>query len=441
MAEAKAQTQAGLRRALGRWDLTGLAINGTIGAGILGLPGTLYAALGSWCVLAVLACGVLMGLVAACFAQAGSRFARSGGAAAYAGAAFGPFAGFCVGWLQAGNGLFSFATVANLLLTYLAPLLPGIDTGAPRVLALALMVLGLGGLVYGGVRVSALAANVLTLLKFALLLGFVALAAPALFAHGLPASPWPRAGAWAAPVTTLIFACGGLEAMVVSGGEMRRPARDLPFALALAMALVVAIYALVVLASIASVPDLGHAARPVYDGALRLGGRFAAGAVAWGAAASMAGVLFTILFAAPRVVFALAEAGHLPAPLARVDVRFRTPGNAILAVALAGFGLAAASSFSGAIVMAAVTRLAGYAATAAAALALTRRGVSETAEPLRLPGGQAISVAAFILCVALLAQNTRKALGEEALLLAAGAAIYAMEAWRRRRGVGGPAEG
>jgi APA family basic amino acid/polyamine antiporter len=39
---------AGLRREIGRADLIGLTINSTVGAGILGLPGKLFALTGSW---------------------------------------------------------------------------------------------------------------------------------------------------------------------------------------------------------------------------------------------------------------------------------------------------------------------------------------------------------------------------------------------------------
>lgn len=409
--------EPGLRRALGRWDLAGLAINGTIGAGILGLPGPLFAALGSWSLLAVAAGGALVCLVAAAFAQAGSRFARTGGATTYVTAAFGPMAGFAIGWLQAVTGLFSYASVANLLLTYAAALLPGLDSGFARLAALAIVTCGLGSLVYTGVRVSAVAAAALTWLKFTLLLGFTALALPALWRHGLPRTPLPAPGQFVPGLTAMIFAAGGMEAMVVSGGEMRRPARDLPQALGIAMGIVIAIYAGVLLACIGSVPDLAHVARPVYDGARLLGGPAAGAAIAAGGAISMAGVLFTILFADPRVVFALASAGHLPAALTRIHPRFHTPHRSIALVALLGFTLAATSSFAGALMLTAVTRLLAYAGTALAAIALAWRGQSETPSPLAFRGGQAISAAAATLCLALLSQNPPHA------LLAAAAAL------------------
>ncbi len=54
-----------LVRALGRWDVVFLLVNSTIGAGIFGLPGKVFALLGVYSVLACLAGGVLVGLVGA----------------------------------------------------------------------------------------------------------------------------------------------------------------------------------------------------------------------------------------------------------------------------------------------------------------------------------------------------------------------------------------
>ena len=86
-----------LLRGLGRWDLVFLMVNSTIGAGILGLPGKVYALVGIYSVLACLAGGILVGLVGACYAEASSRYPGTGATILYARAAFGPAAGFAAG--------------------------------------------------------------------------------------------------------------------------------------------------------------------------------------------------------------------------------------------------------------------------------------------------------------------------------------------------------
>lgn len=403
---AAAQDSAGLRRVLGRRDLAGLMVNSTIGAGILGLPGKLYALTGSWCLLIAVAASLLIGLAAASFAQAGSRFSRTGGAYLYVQAAFGPLAGFMMGWLSLLTALLSYATIANLVLSYAAPILPGIDQGAARLAALAAMNLVFGAILYRGIALSAAMHNMFTAAKFLLLGGFVLLAAPAILTHGIPATPWPGLANAGSAMVLMIFAVMGLEAAIISNGEMRDPARDIAPAFAAGLATVSLLYGLVLLGCMAALPDLGHSARPVYDAACALAGPVAGNLVIAGGAVSMSGVLFVILFSGPRVAYAMARAGQLPAPLARLHPRFATPGLAIIVHGSAAFLLAANASFLTALHAAALTRLLSYAATGISAALLARRGFSETPRPLELPHGQAICLISAVLCLGLVAQSS-----------------------------------
>jgi amino acid transporter len=84
---------SGLLRGISRPLLVALLVNAIIGAGVLGLPGRAYAVAGSWSLLAWVLCGILMGAVALCFAEVGSRFTQSGGPYLYARVAFGPKVG------------------------------------------------------------------------------------------------------------------------------------------------------------------------------------------------------------------------------------------------------------------------------------------------------------------------------------------------------------
>ena len=89
----------GLRRALTRWDLTALGINQVLGGAVFLMPALVAAQLGNWSIWAVPLVGLLAMCVALCFAEAGSRFDGTGGAALYVHEAFGRFAGFEVGWM------------------------------------------------------------------------------------------------------------------------------------------------------------------------------------------------------------------------------------------------------------------------------------------------------------------------------------------------------
>ncbi len=390
---------------LGRWDLTGLLINATIGAGILGLPGRVYALVGIWGIPLCVAGGLLMALVGACFAQAGSRFTRNGGAYLFVHTAFGPQAAFAIGALSIISRLLAFATISNLAIVYASALWPPLATGIARAAALTILTTALAAPVYRGVSLSARAGNALTLCKLALLLGFIAIAIPALARHGIAATPLPPASHIAPALLLLLFSLTGLESTVINSGEMRDPSREIPFAIALGLTTVVALYSAVLLASAALVPNLAHSTRPLFDGATMALGPAGGTAVVVGGIASMCGVLFVFLFTAPRELTALAASRQLPASLAHPHKRWHTPARAIVVYALLAWAGALASSFLGALAAATTTRLILYAAVAAASMRLRQTGFSETANPLVLPGRMAIPLAAITLCIVVVAIN------------------------------------
>ena len=68
-----------LNRELGRWDLTAIGVNQVIGSAIFLLPGDVARQIGAWGPLAFMLVGLASLLIALCFAEAGSRFDRTGG--------------------------------------------------------------------------------------------------------------------------------------------------------------------------------------------------------------------------------------------------------------------------------------------------------------------------------------------------------------------------
>src|SRR5215813_12630253 len=90
----------GLIRAIRRWDLVAVAINGIIGAGIFGLPSKVFAQIGAYSLFAFIACALVVTLIVLCFAEVASRFDATGGPYLYAREAFGSVTGFEVGWMM-----------------------------------------------------------------------------------------------------------------------------------------------------------------------------------------------------------------------------------------------------------------------------------------------------------------------------------------------------
>ena len=414
-----------LKKSLGRWDLAAITINGTIGAGILGLPGRVYALVGPYGLLSCLAGGALMGLVAACYAEAASRYAGTGATYLYAGAAFGRGAAFAAGWLAIVTRLLAYASITNLAIGYAAGILPGVAQPVWRVVAITGLTWGLGGIIAAGVGLSARTNAAFTVAKLGLLCGFVAIGLAFLWPLHAPVLPaLPPAGHWAPSVVLLLFGLIGLDSAVVNGGEMRCPRHDVPFGLGVGMAAIVALYAAILLVCAGVVPHLATSQRPVFDGMVAMLGPVAGDVVAAGAVVIMAGTLFTILFVGPRLVFALAQGGQLPAALALVQARSGTPVRAVLLHTVLAWALAVGSSFLGALTASTLTRLMLYALTTGSLVAMRRRGLSEQPAPLLLPGGLWIALAATGVCLWLMTQADRAAWVSTVWCLAVGLGVF-----------------
>src|SRR5438552_17970094 len=123
-----------LVRGIRKWDLVAVAINAVIGAGIFGLPSKVYALIGSYSLIAFVACALVVMLIILCFAEVGSRFNETGGPYLYAREAFGPAVAFEVGWLIWLARLTAFAANCHLMISYLtffwAPANSGITRAA-----------------------------------------------------------------------------------------------------------------------------------------------------------------------------------------------------------------------------------------------------------------------------------------------------------------------
>ena len=159
-------------RGIGRWDLVALMVNITIGSGILGLPAKLFALTGAYSVLALILCAALLAIVAICFAEVGSRFTHTGGPYLFTRTAFGATPGFIVGWLYWVSRVLTFATICNLLVTYVVRVAPALQGPFARVAIISVVVFGIGLVNLVGIRQATIVSNGLTLLKVSFLIAF-----------------------------------------------------------------------------------------------------------------------------------------------------------------------------------------------------------------------------------------------------------------------------
>ncbi len=409
-------------RGIGRWDLVALMVNITIGSGILGLPSKLFALTGVYSILTLVLCAALLTIVAICFAEVGSRFTHTGGPYLFTRTAFGAPPGFIVGWLYWVSRVLTFATICNLLVVYVARVIPALQGPGVRVAIISCVVLAIGIVNLVGIRQATLVSNGLTLLKVSLLLVF-GLGGVVMMSNW-PAAPatLPAPGEFSDAMLLGVFAFVGFEAALVSAGETRNPRRDVPFAVGMSLLIVLILYAGVQIVCIAVVPALATSTAPFADAAVVLWGPAGEQVISLGAVVIMLGSLNSGFLATSRLPFAFAEQGDVPAALARVHPRFRTPHVAIIASAALVWLATVASSFLSAITLATSTRMVVYIAGCIALIALRRRTDVQPAGFVA-PIGPAIAVLASVLSFALLANASSRELIQLAIAAVVGVAI------------------
>ena len=424
-------THEGLVRAIRRWDLSAVVLNSIIGAGIFGLPATVFALVGVYSLAAFLVCGLLVTLIVVCFAEVSSRFTDTGGPYLYAREAFGPLVGFEVGWLIWVARLTAFAANCNLLVAYLGFFVPDVATGAPRAAVITAVVGGLTAVNVIGVRDATRLTNVLTIAKLLPLLLFVAVGLLFVDAGSYVAGAMPTGSDFSIAVLLLVYAFTGFEMAAIPSGEARDPRRDLPWALLTAVGLVTVFYLLIQAVAIGTLPGLGGSTRPLADAGAAFLGPWGAAVISAGAVASILGNLNVTLMVTPRLPFAMAERGELPRAIARVHARRHTPHVAIQLSAVIVLVLTLTGTFVYAATISVIARLLAYAATCAA-LPVLRRRAQPAAASFVAPFGVGVSMVSLGL-VAWLLSNVTVAEARDAVV-AAGAGLVIYLAARGRAG-------
>ncbi len=334
---------AELRRSLTLFDMTMIAIGGTIGSGIFLTPSLVAHALPSpWLILAVWAVGGLMAVSGALtFAELAALMPRAGGQYVYLTEAYGGLVGFLFGWayflvVNAG-GLGALSVAFATYFGYFVPL----GAAGTKVVAIAgLLLLTIINVV--GVRAGAIFSDVFTILKIA---GIAALVAVGLafgsvhttsFAFSVSAVPGGLGAGLAAAMVGVLWSTGGWQHATYASAEVRDPRRTLPLAMIVGTAVVTLIYLLVNVAYmfLLTPQEIAASPRVAADAVSRVFGTAGGSAISLAIFVSTFGVVGIYTLTAPRIYFAMANEGLFFRRVAEVHPRFRTPAFAILAQSL-----------------------------------------------------------------------------------------------------------
>ncbi|WP_329740879.1 APC family permease [Dyella sp. A6] len=404
-------------RELGLTDLTFIGLGAIFGSGWLFSASHVAAIAGPAGMLSWLVGGgavLLLGLV---YCELGAALPRAGGVVRYPEYSHGVLLGSLMAFvtLIAFSSLIAIETVACR--QYAAAWFPALSrdaAGDPTVLGwlvqLALLALFFG-LNYFSVKTFAKANNLVSVFKFVVpLLVIVVLLLhfhpQNMHAHGF--APHGFAGVeGAVSAGGVIFAYLGLTPIVSVASEVREPQRTIPIALILSVLLSTAIYLLLQLAFLGSIPapllahgwgDIGTLfSLPYHDIALALGIGWLAVLVVCDAVISPSGTGNIYMNATPRVVYAWARSGAFFPYFARIDAGSGIPRPALwLSFALSVFWTLPFPSWQAMINVVSAALVLSY-AIAPITVAALRRNAPTLERPFRVRGISVLGPLSFII--------------------------------------------
>jgi len=406
--------------------MTALVINCVIGSGIFGIPSELAQLVGWASPLAMVAGAAAQIPIIASAAEVSSQFSEPGGAYLYVRTAFGRFAGIQVGWFSLMAPIAGVAANADLFITYLSGVIPHVDSGVGRAVALALLIALPTGANYIGVRGGGGFSNFLVLAKLLPLVILITLGLTRAVLGETPAHPLQEGtsswSGWISALLLLTFTYGGYEDAMAPAGEVKDPRRTMGFALGMGLLACTLLYTLLQLVTVATI-GLSNSARPLAEVASVLIGVQGATFVSVAAMLSTYGNVSAGVLTVPRLAYSLAAHGDFPTILGKLHPRFNTPAISILGFSVLVWVLAETGTFLWALVLSAGSMMVVYAGTCGALIRL--RQLTPRADALRVPFGPALATIGILIACALLTQLRRS----EWLLMSVTFAVGAANWW------------
>jgi APA family basic amino acid/polyamine antiporter len=453
----------GLRRVLGKWDLTALGVGGIIGAGIFTSTGSAiaggagHAGAGPAIVISFLLTAIACGFAALCYAEFAAMVPIAGSAYTYAYAALGEIIAWIIGWDLVLEYAVGNVAVAVSWSGYFCKLLAmfGIDlpawlttdyrsamkaadliahgkaTPALQAVAAALQEAPrLGGIpiifnlpavgivaiitwvLVRGIRESARTNLVMVILKIAIVLAFLIVGAfyvkPENWtAHrGFAPNGFSGIGSAAA---IIFFAYIGFDAVSTASEEAKNPKRDMPFGIIASLVICTVLYIVVglVLTGVAPWQEVGTA-EPMLTALEHAGNHgfvlsVARVFVGVGAVIAMASVLLVFQLGQPRIVFSMARDGLLPPFAAKVHPKYKTPHVATIIGGTAVGLFAAVTNIDEAVELTNIGTLFAFVLVAIGVIVLRVRE-PDRPRPFRVPGSPVTPLLAVGSCIFLMTQ-------------------------------------
>jgi APA family basic amino acid/polyamine antiporter len=365
--QAEAASDHSLKRALGPLNLTALGIGAIIGTGIFVLTGTVAAQnAGPAVVLSFALAGVASIFAALCYSEFASLVPMAGSAYTYGYATLGEFVAWIIGWDLVLEYALSATTVAIGWSGYVVSLLKDIGIHIPAqfqaargtVVTLAdgstatalfnlpavLIIALVTTLLVVGIKESASVNNVIVVIKLAVVVLFILLAAqhvnPDNWQPFIPPNTGDREhfgfSGVVAGAAIVFFAYIGFDAVSTAAQEAKNPQRDMPIGIIGSLIICTVLYIIVAAIATGVVPysqlDVPDPIAKVADVA---GLGIFASLIKLGAIAGLSSVILVQLLGQSRVFYSMSRDGLLPPFVQKIHPRFRTPYITSIATGLA----------------------------------------------------------------------------------------------------------
>ncbi|MBL0310291.1 MAG: amino acid permease [Bacteroidetes bacterium] len=355
-----AERTGGLNKTLGVRDLTSFGIAAIVGAGIFSTIGKASFDGGPGIIFLFIFVAIACGFSALCYAEFASMVPVSGSAYTYSYVAFGEIIAWIIGWDLLMEYAIGNIAVAISWSDYFTTLMQGFGWHIPDYLTMnysyakamgseaaiaawqtapilggikiicdlpAFMITGLiTYITYIGIKESRNSANLMVLLKMAVVLFVIILGAFYVKAENWnPFMPNGVRGILQG-TAAVFFAYIGFDAISTTAEECKNPQRDLPRSMIYSLIICTIVYVLValVLTGMVSYKEL-NVGDPLAFVFQRLNMNWIAGVVAISAVVATASVLLVFQIGQPRIWMSMSRDGLLPKIFSRIHPKFKTP--------------------------------------------------------------------------------------------------------------------
>ncbi|MFM2267706.1 MAG: hypothetical protein RL757_1147 [Bacteroidota bacterium] len=464
-----ADSEKGLKRTLGAWNLVALGIGAIIGAGLFVRTASAASqAAGPAVTLSFILAAVGCAFAGLCYAEFASKIPIAGSAYTYAYATMGEIIAWIIGWALIMEYALGAATVSIAWSEYLNKLLGGtiphewchspFEGGIMNVPALFIL-LALTMLLIRGTEESATVNAVIVAIKVAIVLIFIVVGyqfinpanhTPYFIPENTPPVIDPKTGKLlidysgffkhgyggvVGGAAIVFFAFIGFDAVSTAAQEAKNPARDMPIGILGSLVVCTILYILFahVLTGVANWsefadPAKGREASVAYAISAHMPGyEWLATAVTVAILAGFSSVILVMLMGQSRVFYSMSQDGLLPKAFSELHPRFRTPfkSNWILFIFVGLFAAFVPGNVAGDLTS--FGTLLAFVLVSLGVLIMRRdenRGKTTVATGFRTPLVPLVPILGAVICLGMIVALDMVTLVSAAVWMAIGLAVY-----------------